>query len=63
MDADDWLKFVEWRLQVVQCKNREKVPLASHQLSGPTADWWVAYVEAHPEPKSIKWPEFCHTPF
>jgi hypothetical protein len=39
MDADDWLKSVEKKLQVVQCNNREKVLLASHQLSGPTADW------------------------
>jgi hypothetical protein len=34
MDADDWLKSVEKKLQVVQCNNREKVLLASHQLSG-----------------------------
>jgi hypothetical protein len=34
------------------------VLLASHQLSGPTADWWDAFVEAHEEPKSINWPEF-----
>jgi hypothetical protein len=47
MDGDDWLKFVEKKLQVVQCSNCEKVLLASHQLSGPTADWWDAYVEAH----------------
>jgi hypothetical protein len=47
MDADDWLKSVEKKLQVVQCNNREKVLLASHQLSGPTTDWWDAYVEAH----------------
>jgi hypothetical protein len=39
MDVDDWLRSVEKKLQVVQCKNREKVLLASHQLSGPTADW------------------------
>jgi hypothetical protein len=30
MDADDWLKSAEKKLQVVQCNNREKVPLASH---------------------------------
>jgi hypothetical protein len=58
MDADDWLKSVEKKLQVVQCNNREIVPLASHQLSGPTADWWDAYMEAHEEPESINWPEF-----
>jgi hypothetical protein len=57
MDADDWLKSVEKKLQVVQCNNREKVLLASHQLSGPTADWWDAYMEAHEEPESINWPE------
>jgi hypothetical protein len=34
------------------------VLLTSHQLSGPTADWWDAYVEAHEEQKSISWPEF-----
>jgi hypothetical protein len=61
MDADDWLKSVEKKLQVVQCNNREKVLLASHQLSGPTADWWDGYVEAHEEPESIKWPEFRAT--
>ena len=58
MDANDWLKSVEKKLQVVQCNNREKVLLASHQLSGPAADWWDAYVEAHEEPESINWPEF-----
>jgi hypothetical protein len=61
MDADDWLKYVEKKLQVVQCNNREKVLLASHQLSGPVADWCDAYVEAHEEPESINWPEFRAT--
>jgi hypothetical protein len=49
------------RLQVVQCNNHEKVLLASHQLSGPTVDWWDAYVEAHEEPKSINWLVFRAT--
>jgi hypothetical protein len=38
MNTNDWLKFVEKKLQVVQCNNCEKVLLASHQLSGPAAD-------------------------
>jgi hypothetical protein len=58
MDADDWLKSIEKKLQVVQCNNLEKVLLASHPHSGPIADWWDVYVEAHKEPKSINWPEF-----
>jgi hypothetical protein len=38
MDANDWLKSIEKKLQVVQCNNHEKVLLASHQLSSPEAD-------------------------
>jgi hypothetical protein len=53
MDADDWLKSVEKKLQVVQCNNREKVLLASHQLSGLAVNWWDVYVEAHEELESI----------
>jgi hypothetical protein len=30
IDPDDWIKYVEKKLQVVQCNNREKVLLASH---------------------------------
>jgi hypothetical protein len=58
MDADDWLKSVEKKLQVVQCNSLEKVLLASHQLSNPAANWCDAYMEAHGEPESINWPEF-----
>jgi hypothetical protein len=58
MDADDWLKTIEKKLQVVQRNNRERVMLASHQLTGPTTDWWDAYVEAHEEPDTINWNEF-----
>jgi hypothetical protein len=53
MDADDWLKTIEKKLQVVQCNNREKVLLVSHQLEGPSVDWRDAYVGAHEEPESI----------
>jgi hypothetical protein len=58
MDANDWLKTVEKKLQLVQCNNREKVLLASHQLIGLATDWWDAYVEAHEEPSNINWNEF-----
>jgi hypothetical protein len=58
MDADDWLKTIEKKLQVVQCNNRERVLFAAHQLVGPAADWWDAYVEAHEEPETINSQEF-----
>jgi hypothetical protein len=58
MDVDDWLKTIEKKLQVVQCNNKEMVLFASHQLEGPTFDWWDAYVDAYEEPDSINWLEF-----
>jgi hypothetical protein len=58
MDADDWLKTVEKKLQVVQCNNRERVLFVAHPLVGPAADWWDAYVEAHEEAETINWQEF-----
>jgi hypothetical protein len=42
----------------MQCNNREKILLASHQLIGPTTDWWDAYMKAHEEPNNINWNEF-----
>jgi hypothetical protein len=63
------LKTIEKKLQVVQCNNCENVLFALHQLEGPTAYWWDAYVKAHEEPKSINWQEFRnsfrthHVPF
>jgi hypothetical protein len=58
MGANNWLKTVEKKLQVVQCNNRERVLLASHQLVGPAPDWWDTYVESHEEPDTINWNEF-----
>jgi hypothetical protein len=55
MDADDWLKTIEKKLQVIQCTNRERVLFAVHQLVGPTVDWWDTYVDAHEELGTINW--------
>jgi hypothetical protein len=53
MDADDWLKTIEKKVQVVQCTNRERVLFVAYQLVGPTVDWWDAYVETHEEPETV----------
>jgi hypothetical protein len=69
MDADDWLKTIQKKLQVIQCTNRERVLFIAHQLVGPITVWWDAYVEAHEEPETINWQEFRnnfkthHVPF
>jgi hypothetical protein len=61
MDVDDCLRSMGKKLQVVQYNNHEKVLLDTHQLSGPTANWWDTYIEAHEEPEGTNWPEFRAT--
>jgi hypothetical protein len=58
LDVDDWLKIIEKKLQVMQCNNKAMVLFSSHQLEGPTSDWWDAYVDAHEEPNNINWQLF-----
>ncbi|XP_062224447.1 uncharacterized protein LOC133922963 [Phragmites australis] len=58
MEADDWLKTIESKLQIAQCTGREKVLCAPHQLIGPAQEWWIAYTIAHEDPQEITWADF-----
>jgi hypothetical protein len=68
LDADDWLKTVTKKLEIVQCTDREMVFYAVGRLTGQAADWWDAYTAAHAAPNTITWQEFrdnfrtCHIP-
>jgi nicotinamide mononucleotide adenylyltransferase len=58
MDAEDWLKPVEKKLEKAQCSNRAKVLFAAHQLFWITVDWWETYRNTHPNVEAITWNEF-----
>ena len=58
LEADDWLKATEKKLLIAQCTEREKVLFATHQLYGPTSDWWDAHSASHPNAEAIIWDEF-----
>ncbi|XP_062213696.1 uncharacterized protein LOC133914655 [Phragmites australis] len=58
MEADDWLKTIESKLQIARCIGREKVLFASHQLIGPAQEWCIADTAAHEDPLEITWAEF-----
>jgi hypothetical protein len=38
LDADDWLKVIEKKLDITQCNDREKVLYASGRLEGAASD-------------------------
>ena len=37
--ADDWLRTIEKKIDLMQCTPEEKVRLAAHQLEGAASAW------------------------
>lgn len=58
LDADDWLRSTEKKLDIARCEDREKVLFASHQLEGPAAEWWDTFCASHADPQRVTWAEF-----
>jgi hypothetical protein len=58
LDADDWLKTINKKLNITQCNDRDKVLCALGRLEGAAADWWDAYTVAHVAADTITWQEF-----
>jgi hypothetical protein len=57
MEAEDWLKSIEKKLEIAQCNDHEKVLFAAHQLFGTAADWWDTYCNSHQNVGAITWNE------
>jgi hypothetical protein len=58
LDADDWLKVIGKKLDIMQCNDREKVLYASRRLEGTAFDWLDAFTVAHTNADAITWQEF-----
>jgi hypothetical protein len=46
LDADDWLRVIQRKLEPFECQDRDKVLLAAHQLTGTALSWWENYCAA-----------------
>jgi hypothetical protein len=58
MEAEDWLKSIEKKLEIAQCNDHEKVLFAAHQLFGTAIDWWEMYHNSHWNVDAITLNEF-----
>jgi hypothetical protein len=58
MEAEDWLKSIEKKLEIAQCNDHEKVLFVAHQLFRTTMDWWETYRNSHPNVGAITSNEF-----
>jgi hypothetical protein len=59
MDADDWLRVIESKLDLTDCTDEVCVALAVHQFKGTARSWWDSYYNSHANPASITWEEFA----
>jgi predicted PolB exonuclease-like 3'-5' exonuclease len=58
LDADDWLRAILRELEPFNCEGRDKVLLATHQLTGIALAWWENYCGAAKNTSAITWDEF-----
>jgi hypothetical protein len=59
LDADDWLRVIEPKLDLTVYTSEECVPIAAHQLDGSARSWWDNYAASHLNPNFINCLEFC----
>jgi len=59
IDADDWLRGIKRRLELVKCTDKEGLNIATLQLRGIANSWWDCFCAIHPDPANIGWAEFA----
>jgi hypothetical protein len=47
MEAEDFLKSIEKKLEIDECTDQERVLFTAHQLFGTAIDWWETYRNSH----------------
>jgi hypothetical protein len=59
LEADEWLRVIETKLDLTVCSDEECVAISAHQLEGPAKAWWDSNTATHSNPAFITWLEFC----
>jgi hypothetical protein len=58
LEADDWLREINKKLDIIHAGGKDRVLLAAHQLIGTAGEWWDNYSNASESPENITWDEF-----
>ena len=58
MDAEDWLRDTERKLNAVGYNDEEKLRYTSYLLTGPASTWWDTMLAMQPPGSVITWTEF-----
>ncbi|WVZ63719.1 hypothetical protein U9M48_013327 [Paspalum notatum var. saurae] len=58
IEAEDWLREIEKKLDLTTCTDEECVALIVHQLTGSASAWWDSFCKTHNDLDNIMWEEF-----
>ena len=58
LDADDWLRTMEKKLEIARTEGNDKVPFATHYLEGAAAIWWENTKAMWPIDEEVTWENF-----
>ena len=58
MDAEDWLRDAERKVNTVNCNDEEKLRYTTYLLTGPAASRWEGVLAMKPPEAVITWDEF-----
>src|SRR3954471_14761899 len=58
LEADDWLRDVNRRLESAGVNALNYVTFATYLLRGPAAQWWDTHKSSHAEGTIFSWTEF-----
>ena len=58
LEADDWIRTMEKKLELARIEEQDKVPFATHYLEGPANIWWENTKEIKFDGQIVTWTEF-----
>src|SRR3954470_1630052 len=59
LDADDWLRSLERKLETAHVAPSDRVLFATYFLEGAAIQWWENFIAMQPVGHVVTWQEFC----
>jgi hypothetical protein len=60
LEADHWLRVMEFKFGLLRCTKVQKTLFAAQQLRGDASAWWANYTAIRPADYQVSWAEFCN---
>src|SRR3954465_8773549 len=58
LEADDWLRSIERKLETAHVDPNDRVMFAVYFLEGASGEWWENYVAMQPDGHVVTWKQF-----